>query len=283
MDLRELALQVVAVVTEAGQYALGDQLKPHDLDQQTQQAQDRRMQISSEIDERVMRFCHERIRQIAPFEDWEAVGSARQPGEYYWCIGHIDGSINYARNMPEWTITVSLLHVNNEGEMYPAMGIVHAPALRTTYIAAKGQGAIRIRVNAAGEEKREKIMPTTTPTLQGSVLCFGMSYFSDESHRALETVSDIAGMPADIKRIGPASMDLCRVADGSYDAYFEPTLHSWDFPAVSAAAVVVWEAQGRLSRWDGSEIVWGENNDIVASNGPITDALAPYLRAHMGN
>ena len=77
--------------------------------------------------------------------------------------------------------------------------------------------------------------------------------------------------------MGPASLDLCKVADGTYDAYFEPSLHSWDIPAVSAAAVVVGEAQGRLRQWDGSPMSWYRTNDVVASNGLIINELREYL------
>lgn len=104
-----------------------------------------------------------------------------------------------------------------------------------------------------------------------------MSYFSEESKRALKVIADIAGLPADIKRVGPASLDLCKVADGTYDAYFEPHLHRWDIPAVSAGAVVVWESQGRLQQWNGDAIHWRQENDVVATNGLIDDELQPYL------
>ncbi|PWG59830.1 inositol monophosphatase family protein [Bifidobacterium catulorum] len=275
MELRELAVEVAKVVEEAGRLAYQDQMKPHDLNIRHGGGRPG-TRYSSEVDERLMRYCHERINAIEPHPCWEEVGSDRKPGGLYWCIGHIDGAINYRRNMPEWTVTVSLFEVDGDGRDVPILGIVHAPALGVTYMGARGKGAIRIRTNELGE-KREKIMPSTTATLADAVVSFGMSYFPEESKRALETTSAIAGLPTDIKRVGPVSMDLCKVADGTYDAYFEPSLHSWDVPGVSAGAVVLREAQGRLERWDGGDIAWGDNNDIVASNGPIMDELRPYL------
>lgn len=104
-----------------------------------------------------------------------------------------------------------------------------------------------------------------------------MSYVQEESKRALKVVSSIAGRPTDIKRVGPVSLDLCKVADGTYDAYFEPHLHTWDVPAVSAGAVVLWESQGKLRQWNGNDIHWRSNNDVVASNGIIINELRPYL------
>ena len=126
----------------------------------------------------------------------------------------IDGVINYTRNMAEWAITISLFEFNEHDVAQPILGIVHAPALNLTYIAARGEGAIRIRRTPLGD-KREKIMPSTTPHLEGSVVSFGMSFKSNESKYALDVVADIAGKPADIKRIGPVSLDLCAVDPGS--------------------------------------------------------------------
>ena len=275
MELRELAMQVAAVVEQAGAHALQNQLKPHDLTAMHELDNINR-KFNAEVDERLVRYCHERINAIESHECWEEVGSDVKPGGKYWCIGHIDGAINYVRNMHEWTVTVALMNVDENGIAKPILGVVHAPALNRTYLAAQGAGAIRIRTTPQGK-KREKIMPSTNPTLKGSVVSFGMSYFPKESKRALQTVAAIAGQPADVKRVGPVSMDLCKGADGSYDAYFEPSLHSWDVSGVAAGAVVVWEAQGQLSRWDGTDIDWGSNNDIVATNGLIINDLKQYL------
>ncbi|MCI1636733.1 MAG: inositol monophosphatase family protein [Bifidobacterium crudilactis] len=274
MELRELTTRVAQVAIQAGSHALQDQVNPHDL-RALHPQQER--QYTSEVDDRLLRYCRERIAQIEPFDGfWEDEGSDREIGKRYWCVGHIDGVINYVRNMAEWSITVSLFEIGEDGEAEPVLGIVHAPALGATYLAAKGQGAIRIRRTPNGE-KREKVMPSTTTSLNGSVVSFGMSYFPKESKRALRTAGSLAGKPADIKRIGPTSLDLCKVADGTYDAYFEPTLHSWDIPAVSAAMVVVCEAQGQIEQWNGDGLHWDRNNDVVASNGLIIEDLRQYL------
>ena len=156
---------------------------------------------------------------------------------------------------------------------------MHAPALGLTYLAARGAGAVRIHKTAVGE-KRDKVVPSMTSSLDGSVLSYGMSFIPSESQRALDVASSLAGRPADIKRVGPASLDLCKVADGTYDAYFEPMLHVWDIAGIAAGTVVVWEAQGTLSRWDGERIHWRHDNDVVASNGLIIRELQHYLQQY---
>ncbi|KAB8288944.1 inositol monophosphatase [Bifidobacterium ramosum] len=274
MELRELALEVARIAQDAGRHALTDQINPRDL-KSLNLSPDK--QSTLDVDDRLSRFIANRLSYIDNFNgQWQDRPEECHPGERYWCVGNIDGIINYSRNMPEWAITVSLFEFNEEGSAQPIVGVVHAPALGMTYLAARGQGAIRIRKTPIGD-KREKIMPSTTAHLDGSVVSYGMSYVPEESKRALAVVSAIAGLPADIKRVGPASLDLCKVADGTYDAYFEPNLHKWDVPAVSAGAIVLWEAQAKLRTWNGGLVHWRRENDIVASNGLIIDELRPYL------
>ncbi len=129
--------------------------------------------------------------------------------------------------MAEWTVTISLFEFDEHCHARPIMGVVCARHGHHVH-GGEGPGAIRIRRNPVGGDKREKVMPSITATLDGSVVSYGMSYVPEESKRALSAVASIAGKPADIKRVGPASMDLCKVADGTYDAYFEPHLHKWD-------------------------------------------------------
>ena len=277
MECRELALRAADVAIEAGKHALQEQMNPHDLKMMSRPTS-KREQFTSDVDDLLIRFVRNRLIHVDPYDGfWEEESGNLKPGGRYWCVGHIDGVINYMRNMSEWTVTISLFEVDENGEGKPILGVVHAPALGVTYVAARGNGAIRIRKTPIGD-KREKAVPSITPTLDGAVVSFGMSYFAKEAERALRTVTALsAGKPADIKRVGPASLDLCKVADGTYDAYFEPMLHSWDIPAVAAGAVVVWEAQGQLSQWNGEDIHWNRGNDVLATNGLITKDIQQYL------
>ena len=262
-DLRNLALKVAGLLEEAGQHALHDQLNPRNLAQPSTENADRGPRYKLEVDNKIMRFMSARIADIAHFDGfWTTRPAESRPGQRYWYIGKIDGVINYVRRMSEWTVTAALFEFGPDNEPKPIIGIVHAPALGLTYLAARGAGAVRIHKTAVGE-KRDKVVPSMTSSLDGSVLSYGMSFIPSESQRALDVASSLAGRPADIKRVGPVSLDLCKVADGTYDAYFEPMLHVWDIAGIAAGTVVVWEAQGTLSRWDGERIHWRHDNDVV--------------------
>ena len=263
------------IAVDAGKHVLSEQTTPRKLNRLKVPKES--TQFDLDINYKLMDFLGQRLTQLEPFNGlWNDRPEECRPGERYWCPGNIDGAVNFIRNMPEWSITISLFEVNEYGSAQPILGVVHAPALDMTYMAVRGMGAIRVRKTPIGD-KREKIIPSTTPSLDGSVVSFGMSYVQEESMRALQVVSAIAGRPTDIKRVGPVSLDLCKVADGTYDAYFEPHLHTWDVPAVSAGAVVVWESQAKLRQWNGTDIHWRSDNDVVASNGIIINELRPYL------
>ena len=273
--LRELAVQVSRIAEDAGKHALKDQHMPKDL--VTLNTVQRDYSRGLKVDDRLSQFIYNRLTYIDPFKGrWEDRTDEWAPGDRYWCVGGVDGVINYSRSMAEWSVTISLFEFNEFGSAQPILGVIHAPALNLTYLAARQQGAIRMRKTPVGE-KREKIMPSTVSHLDGSIVSFGMSYVPQEAQHALNVVASLAGKPADIKRIGPVSLDVCKVADGTYDAYFEPHLHERDVPAISAAAVVLWEAQGQLSTWEGGLIHWRSQNDLVATNGQIIQELQPYL------
>ncbi|MBT1174993.1 inositol monophosphatase family protein [Bifidobacterium sp. LC6] len=279
-ELRSLALTVAALLEEAGKHALHDQINPRSIVQSVSDSHaSGGNRYKLEADSRILRFMSTRLADIAHFDGfWTTRPSTSRPGQKYWYIGKIDGVINYVRRMSEWTLTAALFEFDENNEPKPILGVVHAPALGLTYLAAKGAGAVRIHKTAVGE-KRDKVVPSMTSSLEGSVLSYGMSFLPGESQRALDVASAlVAGKPADIKRVGPASLDLCKVADGTYDAYFEPMLHVWDIPAIAAGTVVVWEAQGTLSRWDGDRIHWRHDNDVVATNGLIVRDLKQYLK-----
>ena len=274
-DLRTIALKVASLLEEAGGYALHDQLNPRNLSFPDLEEGAHRYKL--EVDGKILRFMSTHLADFAHFDGfWSARPAESRPGQRYWYIGKIDGVINYVRNMSEWALTCALFEFGKDGQPKPILGVVHAPALGLTYLGARGAGALRIHKTSVGE-KREKVVPSMTATLDNSVISYGMSSIPEESKRALEVASALAGRPADIKRVGPASLDLCKVADGTYDAYFEPMLHVWDIPAIAAGTVVVWEAQGTLERWNGDYIHWRHDNDVLATNGLIGRELKPYL------
>ena len=144
MELRQIALEVARILQDAGKHALNDQMNPHDM---------RKLEVSedcfhftSDTDKRLQQFISNRLTYVNVFDGfWQLRPEQCYPGQRYWCVGGIDGVINFARSMPEWAITVTLFEFNDQCSAQPILSIVHAPALGLTYLAVRGSGAIRIR------------------------------------------------------------------------------------------------------------------------------------------
>lgn len=140
MNLRELALKVTDVVQEAGKHVLQDQLNPHDLGASLVVGNGS-TRVTSDTDDTLVRFVENRLRYLGVFDGfWESRPERSEPGNRYWCVGKIDGSINFVRNMSEWSVTVSLFEFNEFGHAQPVLGVVHAPRWGLRMPRPKGRG-----------------------------------------------------------------------------------------------------------------------------------------------
>lgn len=275
MDLRKLTSAAERVVYDAGRHVLQERTGTVLVSDEHEAAAE--LSAVSEVNDKLVRYLRAECVKLDPLNGfWEEVGYERRPGEYYWCAGGLDGAINYGRQMSEWTVTLSIFTVDDSFNPRPVSGVVHVPVFGLSFMGAEGEGGVRINRTDSGI-RRYPMKPSIQKSVDSAVICFGMSYFSEESKQALEVVSRLAGHPADVKRVGPASLDICRVACGTYDAYFEPRLHSWDVPAMSAAIPIARAAGAHISTWEGRELNWHEINDVVATNGVIDGDLMPYL------
>ena len=235
--------------------------------------------FTSEVNTRLIRYTRARLSEIEPFQGfWEERPEDNQPGERYWCVGNIDGAINFIRNMAEWTVTISLFEFDEHCHARPIMGVVHAPAMGITYMAAKGQGAIRIRRNPVGGDKREKVMPSITATLDGSVVSYGMSYVPEESKRALSAVASIAGKTGRYQASGSGFDGFVQGGRRHVRRLFRASPAQVGCSGRLGRRRRGMGGAGRLRQWNGELIHWRRENDVVASNGLIGDELQPYLQ-----
>ncbi|WP_284977773.1 inositol monophosphatase family protein [Arthrobacter sp. fls2-241-R2A-200] len=161
----------------------------------------------------------------------EEYGTTRPetPSGYRWSIDPLDGTTNFIRNIVYYATSVAVADADGAW----LAGVVHAPALGRVYSAARGQGAW---LEIAGE-KTQLSGPVNGRT--GLILATGFSY--DPATRA-DQAAGLAGLMdgfADVRRLGSAALDLCLVADGTFDAYGERGLNEHDF---AAGALIAEEA-----------------------------------------
>ena len=179
-------------------------------------------------------------------------------------IDPIDGTTNFANGVPHTAISVG---VYKNAKAY--IGIVYNPILDEMFEAEHGCGAY---LNG------KKIHVSNEIQFQNSLLSSGFPYSSSENKEDLEEVvhklKTILPLCQDLRRFGSASLDLCYVASGMFEGYYEMNLKAWD---VSATIIILAEAGGRFSSIDGSEYILFNEKYIVASNGHIHRELIEKL------
>ncbi|UCF47070.1 MAG: inositol monophosphatase [Myxococcales bacterium] len=182
-------------------------------------------------------------------------------GELVWYVDPIDGTTNFVHGHFFFAMSIALYR-GSEG----LVGVVHAPALGVTWKAARGGGAFR-------NGKRCRV--STRDQLEEAVCATGFPYdrwsSPDNNHAELALFLQRA---RGIRRCGAASIDLCLVADGTYDIYWEQGLNAWD---MCAGALLVKEAGGQLSTYDGNTAD-PRTGKLIASNGVLHDAAVRTVR-----
>jgi len=183
----------------------------------------------------------------------------RSQSPYRWVIDPLDGTTNFAHANPFFCVSIAL---ERDGE--PILGVVHAPTLDETFVAARGGGAT---LNG------EPVGVSAVETLSESLLATGFPYQRERMARTLELFGRFAHQAQGIRRNGAAALDLCWLAAGRLDGFWEFGLKPWD---VAAGALAVEEAGGRVSDFAGRkpDLSRGE---IVASNGRVHDAMLAVL------
>ncbi|MCN9242462.1 inositol monophosphatase [Streptomyces sp. RY43-2] len=134
-----------------------------------------------------------------------------------WVIDPIDGTVNYLYGLPSWAISIA---ARKDGETL--VGVVHAPMRGELFRAVKGQGAF---VN----DRPARVRPAAEPSL--ALVSTGFGYLAERKAHQAEVVRQLIPEVRDIRRGGSAAIDLCDVAAGRLDAYYERGLNPWDYAA----------------------------------------------------
>jgi myo-inositol-1(or 4)-monophosphatase len=185
----------------------------------------------------------------------------RNGSAFTWIIDPLDGTTNYAHGYPNFAVSIAL---ERDGEMI--VGAVYDPLRDELFTAQKGHGA---HLNG------RPIRVSTNDRLIRSLLATGFPYDRTTSERNnLNCFSALLMASQEVRRSGSASLDLCSVASGRLDGYWELKLQPWD---VAAGSLIVREAGGMVSDFSGARFSihdW----EIAASNGLIHGQMIDVLQ-----
>lgn len=215
-------------------------------------------------------LIRERIARQFPSHDvmGEEQGLNDRGSEYRWYVDPLDGTTNFAHGYPVFCVSMALeRRLGNTAER--VAGVVYDPTREELFSAEQGRGAQLngkvIRVSKAAQLK-ECLLATGFP--------------SQKRHKNpnIYFYHQITLRTHGVRRAGSAALDLCSVACGRFDGFWEFNLNPWD---TAAGALIVEEAGGKVSRFDGSPFQL-DSRETLASNGLVHEALLHEFEAIFG-
>jgi len=191
----------------------------------------------------------------------EESGESQGKSSLVWIVDPLDGTVNFAHQIPVFSVSIAL---EKEGKLHT--GVVYQPITHELFVAEKGKGAT---LNG------EPISVTKTTELSQAILATGFPYDVHKNpHHCIEHFGDILREGIPIRRLGSAAIDLAYTAAGRLDGFFEVGLKPWD---CAAGLLLLQEAKGHASTWDGSPFSYRKHTPILATNGHIHKPLSTLL------
>ena len=190
----------------------------------------------------------------------EEIGKVAKESETTWVIDPIDGTVNFAHGIPLNCVSIGVEH---QGEI--VMAAVYNPHLEEFYFAEKGKGA----------SLNDKPISVSTETqVIKSCLVTGFPYtYINLSNGPLEIFERFIRKGVPVRRLGSAAIDLCWVAAGRFDGFYEHKLEAWDS---AAGFLIVEEAGGKVTDHEGGKFSIYQHR-VLATNGRIHDEMVEVI------
>ncbi len=190
----------------------------------------------------------------------EESGSLAQNSPYKWIVDPIDGTINFAHGIPINGVSIA---VEYEGQVI--LGAVYNPHLKEMFFAEKGKGAF---LNA------QPLKVSHEKNAINACLVTGFPYvYINQANGPLEVFDRFIRRGVPVRRLGSAAIDLCWVAAGRFDGFYEHKLEAWDS---AAGALIVQEAGGKVTDFNGNPFSPYQHR-ILATNGIIHDEMLEII------
>ena len=258
--MSEFLQTAIDIVTRAGEIHLARQESGFRIDKKGE------IDLVTEVDLECERMFRAVLAERFPdhdilAEELGATSRAHTPSRFRWVFDPLDGTTNYAHGLPIFCASLAF-----EIDGRPVAGAIYDPTRRELFTAERGEGA---RVNG------EPLRVSSTAQLVDALLVTGFPYDVHKNSGDLVALfGEFLGRARAVRRLGSAAIDLCYVAAGRLDAFWEQKLNPWD---VSAGALIVEEAGGRVTGIDGSPFDAAAGH-LIASNGHIHQQMIEIVR-----
>ena len=211
-------------------------------------------------------LIRERIAKQFPSHDvlGEEQGLNDRGSEYRWYVDPLDGTTNFAHGYPVFCVSMAVeRRTGSDGTRIA--GVVYDPTRDELFIAERGKGA---QLNGKG------MHVSKTAQLKECLVATGFPSHKRHKNPNIFFYHQITLRTHGVRRAGSAALDLCNVACGRFDGFWEFNLNPWD---TAAGVLIVEEAGGKVSRFDGSSFELN-SRETLASNGLVHDALVQEFK-----
>lgn len=250
---------LIQLAKSAGQIVREGFNRPHTIGFKSE------VDVVTEMDHHSEDYLMSEIRSHFPADSilTEESGAINGSHENVWIVDPLDGTVNYAHHLPIYSISIAY---QQRGVLQ--MGVVYDPSLDECFSAERGRGAwlngSPIHVTATTELIKTLLVTGFPYDRNGSDFTLNMRYFSE-----LTRVSQ------GVRRLGSAALDVCYVACGRFDGYWELSIHPWD---VAAGALILEEAGGRVTDLQGDGNYLKPPYALIAANPAIHQAIFEKLQ-----
>jgi myo-inositol-1(or 4)-monophosphatase len=261
--LYQLTLQVTKIAREAGDFQLVE-LKNFEL--KNIESKGRSNDLVSYVDKETEKMLIEALRKIVPeagFETEEGTIEQSTTG-LRWIIDPLDGTTNYLHKIPVFSTSIALAQDDQL-----LIGVVHEPSRNECFYACKDGGAFM---------NGERIEVSGIQTLSESLIATGFPYsLRGKAEQYFALIRHFVETSHGVRRLGSAAIDLCYVACGRFESYFEFNLKSWD---VAAGILIVREAGGTVTNYTGGAEGCQTAEEVCATNTHIHPLMLESLKKY---
>src|SRR5215218_5255517 len=259
MVLDDYAPHAAQIARDAGQILRDGFGQPHDVRFKST------IDLVTEADQAAEDLIADRLRALCPEHDLlceEGSVGLSVGATYRWVVDPLDGTTNFAHGLPTFAVSIAL-----EETGVSVLGVVYDPMREELFLARRGGGAT---LNGA------PIRVSNIDRLIASILATGFSYDFERRAQQAEVWRDFLTRVQAIRQTGSAALNLCYIAAGRLDGYWERGISPWD---VAAGAVIVTEAGGTVSDMRGGQFR-SDGREILASNGNLHGKLLDVIAVH---
>lgn len=256
LKLEKVLEKLEMVVDEIGKFQLESLENKNFIIEEKSTTVDMVTEIDKKSEEMILKFIKENYLTHSILTEETGFHNGSEKSEYEWVIDPIDGTTNFIHGYPFHCISIGLKYKEKT-----VLGYVYAPQLNTKFFAIKGQGAYKNgkKINVSSESRLEK-----------SVIVTGFPYERAIENPNVIPFNNVVNKVAGIRRSGSAALDICYVAAGNLDAYWEYNVKPWD---ICAGELILEEASGTVQK-----IIEGKHTLFIFGNGKIDDILIKNLQ-----